>query len=89
MTKFFDSDFFHQITSPSAVRHAQKGFLKNFFKIFLELFQFVIDSQLVFVIDSPVYSPPGVETPWCHKHCGVVTPRCIHHWGNTYIEELT
>ncbi len=40
----------------------------KFFRIFEELFEFVIN--------SPVNSYWGVKTPWCIHHWGVVTPRC-------------
>ncbi len=46
------------------------------FRIFEELF--------VFVIDSSVYSPPGIRDSQCIHHQGAVTPQCIHHqWVET------
>ncbi len=45
----------------------------KFFRIFEELFKFVID--------SPVYSQPGSRDSWCIHHRRVVTPRCIHYRG--------
>jgi hypothetical protein len=58
--RFFDSGFFHQTSSPSPVRKPRKDF--ELFRIFEELFEFVIDSPMYSLPgsgDSPLYSSPG------------------------------
>ncbi len=62
--------FFHQKNFLQSIVHAKKGFL--ICRMFKDLF--------VSIINIPVYSPlGGVETSWCIRQLGVVTPRCIHH----------
>jgi hypothetical protein len=79
--------FFHQTTS-SLVRPAKD---LEFFRIFEELFVFVINSPVYsppLSHDSPVYSSPwswdqisSQKTCWCIIHQEIKTPLWLIHWG--------
>jgi hypothetical protein len=69
--EIFYSGFFIKQLLPVPLDTPRKDL--EFFRIYEELF--------VFVIKSSVYSPPGRRDSRCLHHRGVVTLRCIHHRG--------
>jgi hypothetical protein len=73
--EIFNSGFFHQTTSPCPVR---KDF--EFFRIFKELFVFVIDSPVYSPLgsrDSPIYSSPGSRFNDFKEHTTIFTGTII------------
>ncbi len=69
--EIFRLRIFHQVTSPGPNRHAQKRF--RFFRIFVDLFVFVIDSPVVNTAGS--FDSPVMNTPWSPDSPVMNTPR--------------